>query len=547
MGSNMAEAHPVGFQWVMEAKARGAKVIHIDPRFTRTSALADTYVPIRAGSDIAFLGGVINYILSNDLDFREYVAAYTNAATLISDEYRDTEDLDGLFSGYDAGHRRRTTAAAGSTRARSQVDEDTGDSTEHKEQTALDAAGSGGAPLERHHGRRHRGPDAAAPALRVPDPQAALRPLHPGDGRARLRHAAGAVPGGLRGLDGELGPGAHHGAGLQRRLDAAQRRRAVHPRRRDRPAAAGQHRPPGRRRVRLARARQHPGLARTSRRCSTCCPATCRCPARSRPTTSPPTSTPSAAASRRASGAAADTYMVSLLKEYFGEHATAENDFGFDLPAEDQRRPRHVPHGHGHGGRREGLRLLPARAEPGRRLGARQAAAPGHGEPGLGGRPRPRHDRERHVLEGLAGDRDRRDRPRDVPHGGVLLPRRLARGEGGHVHPDAAHGAVAGEGGRADRRPALGPVVLLPPGPDGQGAAGGVDGPARRARAEAGLELPRGRRPGRGRSRRPKTSCGGSTATTSPPASPSTATSSSRPTAPPPAAAGSTPASTRTG
>ena len=73
--------------------------------------------------------------------------------------------------------------------------------------------------------------------------------------------------------------------------------------------------------------------------------------------------------------ATADTYMVSLLKEYFGEHATAENDFGFDLPAEDQRRPRHVPHGHGHGGRREGLRLLPARAEPGRRLGARASCS----------------------------------------------------------------------------------------------------------------------------------------------------------------------------
>ena len=90
MGSNMAEAHPVGFQWVMEAKARGAKVIHVDPRFTRTSAVADAYVPIRAGTDIAFLGGVINYILTNELDFREYVKAYTNAAVLISDEFRDT-------------------------------------------------------------------------------------------------------------------------------------------------------------------------------------------------------------------------------------------------------------------------------------------------------------------------------------------------------------------------------------------------------------------------------------------------------------------------
>ena len=101
MGSNMAEAHPVGFQWVMEAKSRGAEVVHIDPRFTRTSALADRHVPLRAGSDIAFLGGVINYILANDLDFREYVTAYTNASFLVSEEFVDTEDLDGLFSGYD--------------------------------------------------------------------------------------------------------------------------------------------------------------------------------------------------------------------------------------------------------------------------------------------------------------------------------------------------------------------------------------------------------------------------------------------------------------
>src|SRR3954463_10222193 len=100
-GSNMAEAHPVGFQWVMEAKKRGAKVFHVDPRFTRTSALADTYLPIRAGTDIALLGGVVRYILDNELDFREYVLAYTNAATIVSERFADTEDLDGLFSGYD--------------------------------------------------------------------------------------------------------------------------------------------------------------------------------------------------------------------------------------------------------------------------------------------------------------------------------------------------------------------------------------------------------------------------------------------------------------
>jgi formate dehydrogenase major subunit len=96
----MAEAHPVGFQWVMEAKARGATVIHIDPRFSRTSALADLYVPIRAGTDIAFLGGIVSYVLEHGREFRDYVASYTNAAAIIGEQFADTEDLDGLFSGF---------------------------------------------------------------------------------------------------------------------------------------------------------------------------------------------------------------------------------------------------------------------------------------------------------------------------------------------------------------------------------------------------------------------------------------------------------------
>lgn len=99
-GSNMAECHPVGFQWVTEAKARGAKVIHVDPRFTRTSAVADKHVPIRMGTDIVLLGALINYVLSNDLWFDEYVRAYTNAANLVNEDFLDTEDLDGLFSGF---------------------------------------------------------------------------------------------------------------------------------------------------------------------------------------------------------------------------------------------------------------------------------------------------------------------------------------------------------------------------------------------------------------------------------------------------------------
>jgi formate dehydrogenase major subunit len=99
-GSNFAECHPVGFRWVMEAKRRGAKIIHVDPRFTRTSAVADVHVPIRAGSDIAFLGGLIRYIIENDRYFRDYVVNYTNAPAIVTADFRDTEDLHGLFSGW---------------------------------------------------------------------------------------------------------------------------------------------------------------------------------------------------------------------------------------------------------------------------------------------------------------------------------------------------------------------------------------------------------------------------------------------------------------
>ena len=88
----MAEAHPVGFQWVVEAKERGAQVIHVDPRFTRTSAIADLHVPLRTGSDIAFLGAIINHILSTGSELREYVQHFTNAPVILKEEFRDTEE-----------------------------------------------------------------------------------------------------------------------------------------------------------------------------------------------------------------------------------------------------------------------------------------------------------------------------------------------------------------------------------------------------------------------------------------------------------------------
>ena len=99
MGSNMAENHPVGFQWVLEARERGAHVIHVDPRFTRTSAMATKWVGIRAGADIAFLGGIINYIIENGRWFDEYVKNYTNAPVLIKEEFQDTDELVWSSSG----------------------------------------------------------------------------------------------------------------------------------------------------------------------------------------------------------------------------------------------------------------------------------------------------------------------------------------------------------------------------------------------------------------------------------------------------------------
>ena len=128
-GSSLVEAHPVGSRWMMKARERGAKIIHVDPHFSRTSAMADIHVQIRPGSDIAFLGGLIRHIIETESYFREYVVHYTNAATIVNEDFRGPEDLAGLFSGFDpeTGHYDRSTwmyeggevaAAAGPARAR---------------------------------------------------------------------------------------------------------------------------------------------------------------------------------------------------------------------------------------------------------------------------------------------------------------------------------------------------------------------------------------------------------------------------------------------
>lgn len=103
MGSNAAENHPISFKWALRAKEKGATLIHVDPRYTRTSTQCDFHVALRSGSDIAFLGGMIRHILDNKLYHEEYVREYTNAAFVVSDKY---SFKDGMFSGYHKEKRR---------------------------------------------------------------------------------------------------------------------------------------------------------------------------------------------------------------------------------------------------------------------------------------------------------------------------------------------------------------------------------------------------------------------------------------------------------
>ena len=110
MGSNAAENHPISMRWVTKAKENGAKVISVDPRYTRTSAISDYYAALRSGTDIAFLGGMINYILEKNKFFKDYVESYTNASYIVGENYNFN---DGLFSGYNEQTRKYDSVHVG--------------------------------------------------------------------------------------------------------------------------------------------------------------------------------------------------------------------------------------------------------------------------------------------------------------------------------------------------------------------------------------------------------------------------------------------------
>ena len=204
--------------------------------------------------------------------FHEYVPPTRTRRRSLREDFQDTEDLDGLFSGYDPETGTYDPASwqyegvderGGRNRAKQSA------SDRQRQRERLVAPGARSRPRDAAGTARActhvRGParrDAAAPALRVPGAQAALRPLHPGDGRADLRRAGASSSCRVRGGHRQQRPRADHRVGLLGRLDAPHGRRAVHPRLGDHPAAAGQHGPARRRHPRAARARQHPGLHR---------------------------------------------------------------------------------------------------------------------------------------------------------------------------------------------------------------------------------------------------------------------------------------------
>ena len=385
----MAEAHPVGFQWVMEAKARGAKVIHVDPRFTRTSAVADTLradpgrhrhrVPRRRDQLHPEQRAGLPRVRAWRTPTRRRSSARTSATPRTSTgcspaSTRETGTLRPDAAGSTRAARQRRPAARqhrhGSGRRRER-------GLQHE---------SHGAQVARADPRATRRCSTRAASTRSSSGTSPATPRRWSSRSAASRASSSCEV--CRGLDGELGPGADHRAGLRGRLDPAQRRRAVHPHRRDPPAAAGQHGPARRRDHGAARARQHPGLDRHPDAVQ---PAA-RLPADAARADQHDASTTgwtrSATRTRRASGATPRPTRVSLLKAYWGDAATRGQRLLLRLPAPADRRPRHLPHGAGHD-RRQGQGLLPARAEPGGRLGARPGAAARHGQPRLAGRPRP--------------------------------------------------------------------------------------------------------------------------------------------------------------
>ncbi len=298
----MAENHPVAFRWPMKAKIEhGAKIIHVDPRFTRTSSVADIYAPVRAGSDIAFLGGMINYVLKSERwnqepFFKTFVANYTNAATIINEDFKDTEELNGVFSGllqakgginewpfngfvnqYDgaswqyagtkAGEQGRaaSTAQSGEAMVSSGADGTKKPPTAKSAPAPEAAKAPAGPPFDSLVAALVKPPpakrrDARASALRFSDRQTPLRALYAGDGGKDYRLPPRNISQSSRDPAGEFRRGTDFFIRLCRGLDAAHLWSSNNRRLRAAAATARQYRPARRGGHGAARPRFDPGF-----------------------------------------------------------------------------------------------------------------------------------------------------------------------------------------------------------------------------------------------------------------------------------------------
>ena len=388
----MAECHPVGFQWVMEAKARGAKVIHVDPRFTphQRDGRPARAAPRRHRHRVPRRHRQLHPRERPRVP-RVRRRTTPTRAVIIGEDFRDTEDLDGLFSGFDA------ETAAPTTPTSWQYDGRRGARGRRA------SASTGDVPATQRHGgarrRRSRPASRRTRTATLQHPRCVFQLLK--------RHFARYTPEMVAEICGvpqraflavaealcaNSGPRAHRGLLLRGRLDAAHRRRAVHPHRRDHPAAARQHRPARRRHPGAARPRLDPGLDRH--------PDAVRHPARLPPDAARARATRTS--TRTSSTNGADTGFWGDMDAYTGQPAE-----GVVGRRGDRRRTTsasttcrastgdhsHLPDRAGHA-RRQGQGLLRRGREPGGRLGQRAAAAPGAGEARLAGGARLRRDRD---------------------------------------------------------------------------------------------------------------------------------------------------------
>ena len=384
----MAECHPVGFQWVMEAKERGAKVIHVDPRFTRTSAMADLHVPLRAGSDIVFLGG------ADQLHPRERprVPRVRRGTTptrpaIISEDFQDTEDLDGLFSGFDPETRRvrpeswRYQDAGGEPRRQS---EQTPTSRASRPHGAHGMTLPGGRPP-------HVDPTLRAPALRLPAPQAPLRAAT----RPRWSSEVCGVPreqflAGRRGAVRQLGPRAHRRRSATRSAGRSTRSasRTSAPRRSSSCCSATSAAPAA---ASSPCAATPPSRARpTSRRSTTSCPGYIPMPHPQAHATLDGLRRARTARARAPGATLQSLHRQPAARPGAATRATAENDFCFDYLPRINGDHSHYADDAADARRGQCKGFFVVGQNPAVGSAERAAPAPGAGEARLAGRPRPR-------------------------------------------------------------------------------------------------------------------------------------------------------------